>query len=71
MPSLGSYQTQMTSILTSSQGLFGVQPLMESALGPMAYGTLGDNFMDIACHVKPIKVLLHDLNCFVDAKMTS
>ena len=44
---------------------------MEGALGAMVYGTLDDNAMDITYHSRPIKALLQDFNCFVDAEITS
>jgi len=43
---------------------------MEVTLGLMIYSTFGNNYMDITYHLRLIKVLIQDLNCFFDAKMS-
>jgi len=44
---------------------------MEGTLSLKTYGTFENRFMDIARYLRLIKVLLQDLNYFVDVEMTS
>ena len=45
--------------------------LGESALRSMICSTIGNSFMDITCHSRPIDLLPWDFNNFVDAEVTT